>query len=75
MGRNKQKHKQEKKRRHERQIAEGTRQPRKKNKKKTVWGPVRRRVKLSELNREDVQKILELVKNLDMTPDKKVLDQ
>lgn len=68
MSRNKQRHKQEKKRRHERQIMEGTRQVRPKIKKNMYWGPPRRRVKLSEINREDVQKILELVKNLKLYP-------
>lgn len=67
MSRSKHKHKQERKRRHERQILEGTRQVRKKTKKKTQWGPVRR-VKLSEINREDVIRILEIVRDLKLYP-------
>lgn len=67
MSRSKHKHKQERKRRHERQILEGTRKAREKIKKKTYWRPVRR-VKLSEVNREDVIQILEIVRNLKLYP-------
>lgn len=56
------KHKQKKKKRHERQIAEGTRVPREKI-EKPVFVEYRR-VKLSELNAEDVRRILELVKEI-----------
>lgn len=56
------KHKQKKKKRHERQIAEGTRVPREKI-QKTPY--IRyRRVKLSEMNVEDVRRIIELVKDI-----------
>lgn len=68
MSRSKHKHKQEKKRRHERQIKEGTRQVRPKIRRGIKLGPTRRVVRLSELNREDVQKILNIVKNLKLYP-------
>ena len=68
MSRSKYKHKQERKRRHERQVLEGTRQERVRTKRNFVWGPSRKRVRLSEVNREDVIKILEIVRNLKFYP-------
>lgn len=62
------KHKQKKKKRHERQIAEGTRDPTEKKKKERVlygYGIFpRQRVRLSELDPAIVRQVLELVKGL-----------
>lgn len=66
MSRNKGRHKQEKRRRHERQIAEGTRIPRERIRKPLMLTTPRRRALLSEVNAEDVRKILEIVKNLQL---------
>lgn len=66
MSRNKGRHKQEKKQRHERQIAEGTRVPRERIRKPLMLTTPRRKVLLSEVNAEDVRKILEIVKNLQL---------
>lgn len=66
---NKSKHREKKKKRHERQIAEGVRQPRPKLEKRIVYGTtIRRKVKLSEIDREDVRRVLEIVKGLDIRP-------
>lgn len=64
MSRSKAKHKAERKRRHERQIAEGIRVPR----EKVVKGPVvtSRAVLLSQLNKQDVQAVFDLVRDLDL---------
>lgn len=69
MSRNRQKHKQERKRRHERQIEEGIRQPKEKVRKpnKLKSGRrmvVHRTVKLSEIDRDVVRKVIELVKDI-----------
>ena len=66
MSRNKGRHKQEKRRRHERKIAEGTRMPRERIRKPLMPTTPRRRVLLSEVNTEDVRKILEIVKDLQL---------
>lgn len=62
------KHKQKKKKRHERQIAEGTREPtEKKKKEKVLYGGgifPHRKVRLSELDPIMVRQVLELVKGL-----------
>lgn len=62
------KHKQKKKKRHERQIAEGTRDPtEKKKKEKVLYGYgifPRQKVRLSELDPVMVKQVLELVKEI-----------
>lgn len=62
------KHKQKKKKRHERQIAEGVREPTdKKKKEKVLYGYgvfPRRKVRLSELDPIMVGQVLELVKGI-----------
>lgn len=75
MGSNKSKHRMKKKRRHERQIAEGTRAPAEKARKTEVKYVPRRVTRLSELDPDDVRKVLEIVKNLRLYPDNKVLDR
>lgn len=62
------KHKQKKKKRHERQIAEGIREPtEKKKREKVLYGCgvfPRQRVRLSELDPAIVRQVLELVKEM-----------
>lgn len=64
MSRSKAKHKAERKRRHERQIAEGTRAPKQSTKKGPVIG--KRAVLLSSLNKADVQAVFDFVRDLDL---------
>lgn len=65
---NKSKRREKKKRRHERQIAEGTREPRVKLEKKCYYRSERKQMKLSELDSNDVRKVLDAVANLDNVP-------
>lgn len=68
MSRSRSRHKKEKKRRHDRQIAEGTRVPTPKVRKARSRYTPRGMVRLSELNPDDVRKVLDVVKNLQLYP-------
>ena len=69
MSRGKAAHKREKKRRHERQIAEGTRVKREKVQKKIYVQPRERKavpVRLSTIDREVVRGVIEKVKEIEV---------
>ena len=72
MSRSRSKHKKERKRRHNRQIAEGTRLPKQKIVKQQPME--RRMVLLSSLDRECVNQVLDMVRDLDIGFDKRLLD-
>ena len=65
VSRSKHKHKQEKKRRHERQIAEGNRLP---NGRKSHISIQIQTVKLSELDRSAVRQVLNVVRDMSTYP-------
>lgn len=63
MSRSKRKHKQERKRRHERQIQEGVRQPRKRTEKRNTRTKVA--IRLSSMDREIVKQVLDAVRDIE----------
>lgn len=64
MSRSRAKHRQERKRRHERQIAEGMRVLREKTERPTPRVQTKRRALLSEMDAGEVKEVLRLVRDL-----------
>lgn len=68
MSRSKGKHRRERKRRHKRQIEEGKRTPtpKVKHKKTTHKTNMYKRIKLSEIDRDVVRAVIDIVKNINV---------